>query len=255
VEIATGDITIPETLERAVRGADCVIHLAGIVSYSKPRDEIFRINVEGTRNLIQACRKAGVKRFIFSSSVAVYGKIRVVAAENYPTVPDTDYGLSKLEAERIIGASGISHVILRLAPVYGAGSPNWKKNLSLLEKGFPLPATKNVTHVVHISEAVQALLESVKRGEGVYNIAGRGPLPFLEFAGLVMKCLGKSPRRVPVFLAGLLARMGGNKKYLDVLMMNREYSTGKAEKELGFSPDADLEHELRRMTEWYKRAA
>ena len=148
--------------------------------------------------------------------------------------------------------SGIRNVILRIAPAYGRGSPSWLKNLRLLDKGFPIPNTRNMTHVVHVSDFVQALVRSVDKGEGVYNIADSAPVPFVEFAETVVRALGRHPRKMPVFLVNLLARLKGMKTYMDVLTMNRHYVIDKAKRELGFRPRANLGKEIDKMVDWYK---
>ncbi len=247
---AIGDITKPHTLISPLSGVDTVIHLAGMVSYTKPMEELFRINAIGTRNLLEHCKN--VKKFIFASSVSVYGEIKGEADENYPLTPKTPYGESKMRAEKYIMDSGVPYVILRMAPIYGKGSPDWWKNLKLMERGFPIPNTRNLTHVTHISSAVQAFANAVEKGNGIYNIAEEEAVPFTDFAETVMKLLGKNPRRMPVFLVNIIAGIMGMKKYLDVLTINRHYVIRKAVKELGYSPTGDLKVELKRMVEWYK---
>ncbi|MCK5547819.1 MAG: NAD(P)-dependent oxidoreductase, partial [Thermoplasmata archaeon] len=185
VEVVYGDITKPETLRNALKGVDTVIHLAGLVSYSKPKPVLYKVNAVGTKNLLKFCKR--VDKIIFSSSVSVYGEITGKADENYPIMPRTYYGESKYLAERLVQRSGIRSVILRIAPAYGKGSPSWLRNLRLLEKGFPIPNTKKKTHVIHVSDFVQALVRSVDKGEGVYNIADSGPIPFVEFAETVVR--------------------------------------------------------------------
>jgi dihydroflavonol-4-reductase len=249
-EVFHADLSDPKTLDGVAKGIDTVIHLAGMVSYSKSREEIFSSNLGVTRNLLEQCRN--VKRFIFSSSVSVYGEVKGEADEKHQTNPKTVYGKSKLECERVIRESGIPSVILRIAPVYGEGSPSWKKNLRLLDKGFPIPKTRNLTHIVHVSDVVQAITKSLKKGRGVYNIAGKRPMPFLEFAQILMKLLGRKPRKMPVFLVKAVAKTVGMGKYLGVLTMNRYYITKKAEKELGYMPRAEFRKEARKMVEWYK---
>ncbi len=249
-DVFRADLSEPETLEGVTEGIETVIHLAGMVSYSRSREEIFTANVDTTRNLL--ARSKNVKRFIFSSSVAVYGEISGMADEGYPARPANPYGESKLECEKLIKESGIPYTILRIAPIYGMGSPSWRKNLGLMEKGFPIPKTRNLTHVVHISDAVQALERSVKRGKGIYNIADRNPMPFTDFVEIIMGDLGKEPKRMPMLLVKMAARAKGMGPYLNVLTMNRNYIIGKAEKELGYRPKANLQEEVKRMVEWYR---
>jgi len=249
-EIFKADLLEPRSLDSITKGIDTVIHLAGAVSYSKSREELFSLNVDTTKNLLEESKN--VKRFIFSSSVSVYGEISGMADEGYPTNPINPYGESKLECEKIIIESGVPHTILRIAPIYGIGSPSWKKNLRLMEKGFPIPKTKKLTHVVHISDVLNVIERSTKRGKGVYNIADKRPVPFMDFVEIIMTGLGKKPRKMPMFLVKALAKTKGMGPYLDVLTMNRNYIINKAMDEIGYRPKADLQREVNRMIEWYQ---
>ena len=251
--VVRGDITRPGTLDemrKAAKDIDTIIHLAGMVSYTKPKDELFMVNVEGTRAVLEACPHA--KKIIFSSSVSVYGEITGMADESYPTSPENFYGWSKLEAEKLILDAGIRSVIFRIAPIYGAGSPQWLKNLKLLEKGFPIPNTRNLTHVTHISNAAQAFRLALKtKAGGIYNIADEEPVKFTEFASNLVRMLGREPKILPYWLVSLAAGMKGMGPYLKVLTINRNYDVTKA-KELGYKPKADFNSELKKMVQWYK---
>jgi nucleoside-diphosphate-sugar epimerase len=253
-EVVEGDVTVLGSLKTAGKDVDTVIHLAGLVSYTRPKSELIRVNAGGTKNVLEACRKAD--KFVFSSSVSVYGEIKVgdSAGEDFHMKPKNAYGESKLEAEKTILDSGMKSVILRIAPVYGAGSPQWMKNLSLLEKGFPIPQTSNLTHVAHVSGAVQAFGLALKpKSKGVFNVADAQPVPFIDFAGDLISLLGKEPRTLPFWFVNFLATMKGMKTYFDVLTMNRSYDVSRAMRELGYDPELDFYAELRRMVEWYKR--
>jgi UDP-glucose 4-epimerase len=252
-DVVKGDITRPQSLKGIGKNVDTIIHLAGVVSYTKPKDELFEINVEGTKNILEACPNA--KKLIFASSVSVYGEIpasKGPAGENYPARPANLYGWSKLEAEKLIAESGMKCVVLRIAPVYGAGSPQWFRNLTLLEKGFPIPKTRNLTHVAHISNVAQAFALALKpRAEGVYNIADGKPVPFVEFASGLVTLLGGRPKLMPAWLVSLAARAKGMKAYLDVLTINRNYDISSARKRMGYKPNVEFNAELKKMIDWY----
>jgi UDP-glucose 4-epimerase len=253
MDVVAGDITRRETLRGLGKDVDTVIHLAGMVSYSKPRDVLMMVNVKGTQNVLEECKDA--ERFIFASSVSVYGEIsgQKPANESYPTKPENLYGRSKLEAERVIVGSGLPHTILRIAPIYGAGSPDWMKNLALLEKGFPIPNTKNLTHVTHISNASSAFhLALTNRFNGLFNIADAQPVGFVHMAEKVVHLLGKKPNVVPFWYAALLASLAGKGQYMKVLTMNRSYDISAAKNKLGYIPGGDTDKNLREMVEWYK---
>ncbi len=252
-EVVRGDVTDPKSLEGIGKDVDTIIHLAGLVSYTKPREELFRVNVEGTRNILEAC-SPNAKKIMFSSSVSVYGEVKGVAKEDYKGKPKTPYGESKKEAERLIRNSGLESVIFRIAPVYGKGSPYWLKNLGLLEKGFPVPKTTNLTHVAHILNVVQAFRLGLKPGskaQGTYNIADSKPVKFVEFAETLIRLLGNEPKTMPMWLVRSLAKMKGMSNYLDTLIMNRNYSISRATRELDYKPRTDFKEELKRMVDWY----
>lgn len=250
LEMAKGNITDRRSLGPALRGVDTVVHLAGLVSYSKPKAKLMRVNLEGTKNLLAHCQK--VKKFIFSGSVGVMGEIKGVADESYPTNPRTPYAESKLLAEKAVLESGIPALVFRIAPVYGIGSPSWLKNLKLLEKGFPIPKTDNLTHVVHVSDVAQAFELGVKKGIGVFLIADSKPVKFTVFVGKLLKLLGKEPKRMSFWAVKLAAKAKGMGAYLGVLTMNRNYSIERAREKLGYRPRADFDKELKRMVDWYK---
>jgi len=247
--IIQGDVTDPVTLD--LGKADKIVHLAGMVSYSKTREELFRVNVEGTRNVLEAC--SGAKRFVFASSVGAIGPAKGVTTELTPCKPATPYGESKLEAERLVRGSGLPNVILRFAPVFGEKSPYWLKNLKLLEKGFPIPNVKTMTHVLHASNAARALELALEKGSGTYLIADRTPVKFVDFASNIMRLLGNEPKVMPAPMVNMMAAMVGKGGYLKVLTMNRQYDISKAREELGYEPKGDFQEELKRMIDWYKK--
>lgn len=252
-EVVQGDVCTGRGLAEALRGVDTVIHLAGLVSYSLPRKELIRANTEGTKNLLAHCSR--VKRFIFAGSVSAMGEIRGTADENHLCRPANPYGESKLLAEEAIIDSGINHVILRMAPMYGAGATSWMKNLRMMERGFPIPDTKNLTHLLHVSDAAQAFEKAMTKGFGTYLIADRKPVPFQTLVRKIMELLGKPAKTAPFWLVKIVAALKGIGPYLHVLTMNRHYNIRKAQKELGFDPKADMDKELKKMVEWYRKSS
>lgn len=121
-KIFQGDLSDKNDLDIFVNGCNQIIHLAGV--FTNDFDVLMQVNVIGTRNLIDACKKNNVKRVIFSSTGAVYGEPlhRGVSLEDDVLSPNTLYGLSKLYAEEYIRFSGVNFVILRLPNVYGVGN-------------------------------------------------------------------------------------------------------------------------------------
>lgn len=130
-----------------LEGVDTVLHLAGVAH--KPDTEAAsyrRVNVDGTRQLAQAAAAAGVRRFVFVSSIAVYG-CRVAAQpldETTPVAPGDHYGQSKADAEAAIAqvcdGRSMEWTVVRPPLVYGPGAPgNFRRLVGLVRSGIPLP--------------------------------------------------------------------------------------------------------------------
>jgi UDP-glucose 4-epimerase len=129
VEFIKGDVNDKPLLWTLLRDIDCVFHLAALVSV--PESSLFpseynRINVAGTVNLMEAIRDAKVKRIVFTSSGAVYGKLdHIPYKETDEVLPGSPYAVSKLAAEyyikEISNEAGVEAVILRIFNAYGPG--------------------------------------------------------------------------------------------------------------------------------------
>src|SRR5205823_14015189 len=107
VEFVPGAIERPDTLKPAMEGVDAVVHVAGIVKARKPAD-FFEVNTQGTRNLVDAAlARGGLERFVYVSSLAAVGPSAdgTPVSENAEPRPVTQYGRSKLEAERAVLAA------------------------------------------------------------------------------------------------------------------------------------------------------
>ncbi|MBI4176051.1 MAG: NAD-dependent epimerase/dehydratase family protein [Candidatus Aenigmarchaeota archaeon] len=253
IEAVKGDILDKESIRKAVKDAGTIIHLAGVISYTMPREELFRINLQGTKNLLEASKNAS--KFIFSSSVSVYGSTKGVADEATPARPRNFYGQSKLAAETAVLESGIPSVCNRISVVYGVGSPIWWKIMKFFGKGFPIPKANTNTNLIHVSDVSRAFIIGLEKGKGVYNIAGNENIPFINLANMLASEIGIEPKFWPVWLVKLLAGLKGKGKDMDAFILNREYRIEKARKELGFSPRMPIEEGIKEMVGWYKSGA
>lgn len=127
VEFIEGDVRDEALLEQVVQGVDSVFHLAASVGNKRSLDEPLvdsEINHMGTLKLLEAARRAGVRKLVMSSSAGVYGELRTIPIrEDHPLDPETPYGVSKLGAERMCLAYArlyeIECVALRYFNVYG----------------------------------------------------------------------------------------------------------------------------------------
>jgi UDP-glucose 4-epimerase len=130
VEVLLGDVTDKAAVQVAMRGMDAVVHLAALLHIDSPptemREKYERINIGGTETVIDSAINAGLRRFVFFSTIAVYGPLNGrVLGELSPTHPSTIYGQTKLAAEKIVlnakSADGQPvGTVLRLGAVYGS---------------------------------------------------------------------------------------------------------------------------------------
>ena len=127
VRLIEGDIRAPEAVEQAMRGTDTVFHLAAAVGNKRSIDfplEDAAINVIGTLQVLEAARRHGVRKVVFSSSAGIFGELKTLSIrEDHAVEPDTPYGASKLGAEKACLAYAklypIECVCLRYFNVYG----------------------------------------------------------------------------------------------------------------------------------------
>lgn len=206
VEPVMGDLADEAALARGADGADAVVHLAAMLHINAPGPELeatyWAVNVDGTRRLVEA--SASVPRVVFASTISVYGPSagRAPWTEADVPQPDTLYGRSKLEAERVI-RSHPGGVVLRLAAVYGAGMKgNYPALLRLLSHGVRwLPGDgRNRRTLVHVEDAVEAVRLSVDSvSPGTYNVTDGDIHTFDEVVRSLQAASGRPPgvRYVP----------------------------------------------------------
>lgn len=212
-DVVALDLANPEGVLDVVRGVRFVVHVAGLFDYSLPAAVLRLANVETTRNLCEACKRAGVERFIHVSSIAVYGRPRTrPVREDHPLQPNNLYALTKIRGEEVaLGyhqAHGLPVLAVRPAGIYGPRSRYGQVHLfalmSLLQargrKTLPAfrggPAMHHV-HVEDVARAIELLLRApVSFGEA-YNVGDDTPLTQGDFVRFAMRQAGLS---IPVVL-------------------------------------------------------
>ena len=235
-----GDITNPASLARAIDGAqpDAVVHLAAQTALTRDTNLIEQVNVEGTRNVVEACASAGVERFVFCSTL-VTGNAHGDTLKEDSTLPvDTVYGRSKQKGEEIVRGSGLRTAIVRPAHVYGAGG--WYENelvkrlqgagrLAVVGKG------DNWWDVVRVEDVATAIVLALEKGSdgGVYHVADDAPITQYDFAALTGEALGVGkPRRIPLAVA---RRMAGEDP-VKAVVRSAKASNDRIKRELGWAP-------------------
>ena len=280
VKPVLGSLEDRRSLAEAVAGADRVYHCAAVLGDWLDADVARRVNVEGTRNVLEAAARAGVGRAIHFSSLSVYGtKHHRGTAEDAPHAYGDPYTDTKIDGEAV--ARGFTErgeletVYLRPGFVYGPGDPQVIPSLlDAIARGsfaFVGDGSKEM-NVVYVDDLVEAALladrpEAVGRA---YNITDGANTTIKDFVTFMAESLGAEPPSrhvpVPVALAGCvvlesLARARRaktapliNRSRLRFVYYNQRYSIERARTELGYEPKVGYREGLSRTLEWFGAA-
>ena len=247
-----GNLVDTHVLDEACEGADVVFHLAAIAREARAKPgELMRSNVDGTRNLLDACKKAKVKRLIFTSTINVYGRKRAdVLKENSAPAPTDKYGYSKMISEQDIAASGVPYTILRIATVYGPKTKtSFFKIFRAVKEGNMMIIGDGQNHLslIHSDDLTRAMLlvenEPASRNK-IYNVSDGVAHTQDSLVTLAAKLMGapKPTRHVNEFIVKMLARQRNlESDELRFLTSNRVVDTGRIRSDLGFEPKVMIE--------------
>ena len=277
VEVIEGDLRDPASLARAVQGCDIVFHLAADYRlWAKDPRELFHSNVDGTRDLLQAARKAGVERFIYTSTVGCIGMPEDQEGDEGSPVSIDDmtgaYKRSKFQAEQTaleFAQSGFPVVIVNpTAPVGDHDfkpTPTGKIIVDFLRGAMPAFVDTGL-NLVDVEDTAEGHLLACERGKiGERYILGRDNLTLEQIFQHLEHISGvKAPRwRIPyavAYGAGLASTGWANvtgqppRAPLDAVRMSRKkmfVSSEKAKRELGFSP-GPVDGALSRAVDWFR---
>ncbi|MHB8741979.1 MAG: NAD-dependent epimerase/dehydratase family protein [Sulfuricaulis sp.] len=277
----SGDIADAETLKDACAGVHTVFHLVSCSEEAPPgdsEDPHWRVTVEGTRNLLEAAARSGVKRFVYVSSVKAMGEGSDSCLDESSLVaPVSPYGRAKREAERLVLEAGKQHGMLvcnlRLPLVYGHDNRgNIWRMIAAIDRGRfpPLPETGNQRSMVHVDDVIQAMrlaAENPAASGQTYIVTDGRVYSSHDIFTAICKALGRSTPRwtIPIGLLQAMARMGDvigkirgrafifDSGVLQKLTGSACYSGEKIKTQLGYRPARFLEDGLREMVEEYKR--
>lgn len=274
------NLSSQEQLEKQLKGItfDYVVHAAGVTK-SLNTEDFYRINTEGTKNLVNAllALNLSIKKFVFVSSLSVYGPVREEQPykeilESDTPCPNTAYGKSKLAAEEFITSTRMPYIILRPTGVYGPRERDYFlmaksiKNHTDFAVGYK---PQDITFV-YVTDVVQAIFLAIDS-----NISGRSY--FLSdgevyrsstFSDLIRRELGNpwwiritAPLwvlRLVTFFGEHISHITGkisalnNDKYNIMKQRNWRCDITPAIEELGYRPQVKLEEGVRRAVQWYK---
>jgi nucleoside-diphosphate-sugar epimerase len=270
--VETGDIGTDTDWSGAIEGVDTIVHLAGRAhvlqeTSADPIAEFRRINVYATRHLADMAVQAGIRRFVFVSSIGVNGDITSkgeIFTESSPPRPVSLYAISKLEAEQtlytIAEKTELEVVIVRPTLVYGPGVPgNFLRLLWLINKGWPLPLanTHNLRSLVSCTNLVNFLILCVEHpaaaGE-TFLISDGADVSTPELIRRIAYYLGLSPLLFPFPepLIRVTGAMLGKHHMVDQILGSLVVDSSKARRLLGWQPPISMDEELAQLAEWYK---
>ena len=255
-----------------LRHIDVVVHLAARVHImsdhaTDPLAEFRKVNVAGTFNLAMQAAKAGVKRFIFISSVKVNGEhteVGIALTEESPVNPQDAYGMSKLEAEQrlllINQQTGMELVVIRPPLVYGAGvKANFLQLMSLVERSFPLPLARinNQRSMIYVGNLVDVIITCAKHPKAVnqvYLVSDNELVSTPQLVRKLAQALGNKSwvLPLPIFMMKLFAKLFGKSAAFDRLTQSLVIDASKIRKQLDWQPPYTIEQGLKITADWFK---
>ncbi|MCK5680103.1 NAD(P)-dependent oxidoreductase [bacterium] len=277
--VVVGDLLDPESWQETLVGVDLVIHCAALVSNTASMDDAWRVNVLGTKLVLDAAVIAGVKRFVHLSSGGVYGFEYVDQQdEETPLRPiNHPYVDTKIAAEHLVLATHlrgeIDCTIVRPADIYGPGSKPWVVlPLEMMKAGkFLLPENgRGIFLPLYIDDLVDGIILAAgdEQGKGqIFNLCSDEMLTCVEFfsyhAGWAgaekVACIPTSIANPLADLVGGFTRLMGKPSELGrntMMMLARKHGlkNDKAKRLLGFAPQVKLEEGMRKVEAWLRES-
>ncbi|MEZ9525743.1 NAD-dependent epimerase/dehydratase family protein [Enterovibrio norvegicus] len=249
--------------EKALNDVDCVVHCAALVHQTKsdcPFEAYRLTNTDGTVSLANQAAKAGVRHFIFLSSIKVNGESTTLGTPFTADVtnpPEDPYGLSKYEAEialhDISQETGMKITIIRPPLVYGPGvKANFRSMLDMVHKGIPLPLrnTNNLRSLVFVGNLVDLMWQCTREeGSGYdrYLVSDGNDVSTSELLNDIGLALGKRARLFPFPALGikLVTKLIGKPGICDRLYGNLQVDTSNTTIKLGWIPPFSYSEALR----------
>jgi len=270
IEVLVGDVTDQVAVQSAMQGVDAVVHLAALLHIVNPppelREKYEHINVGGTAAVVEAALKAGVKRIVLFSTIAVYGHSdgRVLTEDSSPC-PDTFYARTKLAAEGIVLAArgvdgGRIGTVLRLGAVYGSRiKGNYQRLMQSLARGrfVPVGNGSNRRTLVYDKDVARATILALEHPDAagkIFNVSDGEFHTMYEIISTICQALGRKRPclSLPIgpvrFASGVIedmAQLVGLKPQItratiDKYTEDLAVDSSRIQKELGFMPQYDL---------------
>ena len=275
-QIHLGSVADQKLVDEVTRGCEVIHHVAAMFrKVNLPKKIYWDVNVEGTRYLLEAALKYGVKKFVNCSTCGVHGDVKQEPArEDSPIAPADYYQYTKYEGEKIIPqylGKGLKIVTLRPTAIYGPGDPErFLMLFKRVHKGrfLMFGSGQSHYHPVYIDNLIDAfeLAAASDKGNGeVYLIADEKYCTLNELVTTIAEVLKVNLKLThlpfrPIWLIALIFEILYKptridppifRRRVDWFRQNRAFSIEKAKRELGYQPKINLKEGLTRTAQWY----
>lgn len=273
-QVILASVTDQERLLAELEGIDVVYHLAAAQHEANVPDQRFwDVNVTGTKNIIEASIRAGVKRFVHGSTIGVYGSsLHGEIDERSPLRPDNIYGITKAEAEKLVLSyqNQLPVVIIRISETFGPGDRRLLKLFKGIKKRlfFVIGNGLNLHHLIYIDDLINGLFLASSVEAAIGNtivLAGKEPLSTSRMVEVLAETLGVKMRRLKLplwpFLAlatvmeGVLKPLGIqpplHRRRMDFFRKSFVFKQDVANELLGFTPKVSFNQGAAETAKWY----
>lgn len=264
IKLFKGNLNDLDSIEKAIVSCDYAFHTAAFTRLTCTEvEEFYNVNVQGTANVLNAAKKYGIQKFIFTSSVSVFGPSQPnsVIVENHPRMSSyaNDYELTKTMAENLVldyNKKGLPGIILNVSRVYGPGRTGFSNGVNrfismlLKQKTVFVPSKLHIaSNYVYIDDVIEAHILALQNGQaGEKYIVGGENASYEKLFTTISEC---NQTKIPVvkinytvlktglFLKVLIDKLlfkepSLTPKLLDYLFTNRSVSSQKAISQLGY---------------------
>lgn len=281
-EYFISDITDTKSLVGCCKDIDIIFHMVAKVGNELPNEknmkEFMKVNVDGTKNIIEEAKRENIKRFIFVSSIAAMGIVNEkLITEKSKCEPYLPYQISKYEAERMVLKESRENkfpaIIIRPTKVYGVGEHELSYNMiaKFCKKGI-IPVIgrgENYISNIYITDLVQGLLTTLNRGNfgEIYILTSENSITMNNVIDIIGDVLEKKilklklPKQIMATLAMFIEffflfigrKPPVTKRNILANSSDRIYDISKAKNELGYLPKISMKEGLIKVVKWYKK--
>ena len=275
VRVEAGVLQDPALVDRLLQERDTVIHLAAAQHEAEMPESYFRaVNVDAVRTLLGACRRHQVRRFVYGSTIGVYGEAsESLLDEDSPLRPENVYANTKAEAEGIVQSfeQHFETCIVRIAETYGPGDRRLLKLFRSIARGHfvMIGSGNNRRQCIHVDDLTRGLLLAAKDPKAVgekFVFAGKEIMTTHEMVRQIATVLERKPPRFKVPMWPFVAAAGVmettlpplhiapplHSRRLDFFRKSFVFSTTRAQSLLGFQPAIDFRTGAADTVNWYR---